>query len=806
VTTWTVNTGNWGTGRVELTLTVNSQNATANNSVIGIRCRIMVPGGTWWGTAQAWSASGLGGGSWSGTVAAPSSSSDRWITVLDTTRTVAHAANGTLTTSASFTGPASGTSAFGGPNTVSSGNWAVPTLTRAPGQVTNVVGTRNSDTQVTVTWTHNYATNGVPTGTGIDQTVNGGAWTRAATYSGAPTSGTVATAANRRTQYRIATSNGAGSAPNSATSAAVFTTPAAPTNVAVVKAANGITVSWTNNVGFSEYGTQVQHGTVSGGVTTWDAVNLGTAASGATSYLHANPNAAQVHVYRVRASNTTGGLSSAWVTSATVQLQAPPIAPTLVDIPNFLTVTSGQLIGWKHNPVDASAQTAYELQWSTDGGTTWAGTGKVTSTAQTYALAANTWPANTVVTFRVRTWGAATTGGADNAGASPWSTLDSTRFVTLPTLAITAPTDTISTANTTVALAFAQGQGGTLVTATVTLWQGAVLLETVTTTTTTAALSTRLRDGVAYQVQAVATDSFGQRSTMATADFFVDYLDPVAALISAAYLPDQGAVQIGLSLPGVPDTVLRTNLATNPSFETITEVPFPTTGDTIRSAVTNPDYFDGDAPGDAFTEKRWTGTPHASTSVLVFKTYPVTVTLTRSIDGGPPEAILDRFPWTGDPITILDTTPSIHGTNTYEVTTYTAEDAASQPSEATVTTNEERWAFLNAGPGFADVVAFYGNLTLASSPARTTALVTAAGRSRPIALYGEVSTLDVSGTATILDDEGSTVQELEAFILTAGRVCYRDPSGRRMFGALDAKIDGWAAHRAAFSYTVSEAT
>lgn len=658
----------------------------------------------------------------------------------------------------------------------------------APGTPTACSAVRNSDTQATVSWTKNTASNvGAPTASKIEQSVNGGAFATVANL-GNVASGVVATDANRKTVHRVSQSNAVGSS-GTITSAAIYTTPAAPTSVAATRSGSDVALSWVNQVAFTEYQTVVQHGTVAAGVTTWDTADLAVLAAGVTSYTHVGPSTAAAHVYRVLARNTTGALTSTAVMSNTVQLIAAPNAPTLADLPNYNAWSDPLTVRWTHNPVDASAQTAFQVQWSSDGFATEAGTtGKIVSGAQSYTFPAGTFAAGTSMGFRVVTWGAATSGG-DGTGRSPWSTFDTVAFRTVPQVAILAPAAgaQVNSSTVTVDLAFTQPEGAALVTATIELMDSdGDVIETLTAKTLTAlTFTTPVKDDHSYWVGAQVLDSFGSTSVKQFVAFSVDFPMPMGAQLGPVYLDQYGATQLTLSLPGVPGTVSRTNEGLDPA---------------------DPDWFDGDDTGDAFVFYRWQGAEGSPVAEEVYREAPTCVTLTRSIDGGPPEVLLDRFAWDGsDPINLLDPVPTINGHNLYTATTFTEVGQGSLDVANDVTTTESRWAFLNAGAGFAQVVSFYGDLTLASKPKVESALIQAAGRSRPIALYGQSATLDVSGKATIVVGDGTSVGELEAFILAAHRVCYRDPSGRRMFGLLDASIDSYGAGTAALTYTVSEA-
>ena len=156
-------------------------------------------------------------------------------------------------------------------------------------------------------------------------------------------------------------------------------------------------------------------------------------------------------------------------------------------------------------------------------------------------------------------------------------------------------------------------------------------------------------------------------------------------------------------------------------------------------------------------------------------------------------------------LTLLDTTPTINGLNTYRVTT-NSDDGATTATVEEMTTNETTWAFINTGAGFADIINFAGNLKFTATPRRETALVQAAGRRSPIALFGAQESLTVNGSATILRDDGSTPDEIETLIQSAGKVCYRDPSGRRMFGTLEGNVNRPSSLEAQLSYTITEAS
>ncbi|WP_146072849.1 hypothetical protein [Cryobacterium sp. Y62] len=645
--------------------------------------------------------------------------------------------SGSVTVSASH---ASGTT-LGTANIGSSG-FPLTKLTSLPGTPTSVAGVRNSDSQVTVSWAQSSPSNGQPTTNTVRRMINGGAWANAANISPA-SSVALTAAANQKIIYGVVASNSAGSSAYSASSIPIYTTPAAPSSVSAAKSGSDIIVSWANNVAFSEYETVVWHGVVSDGTTTWDGSALTTVGTGGTSYTHEDPDNSQVHAYRVQAKNLdTGALTSAFVQSNSVQLLASPNAPTFGTVPRDADKAADLVVGWEHNPVDTTGQTAYEFGYSTDGGSTWESTGKVTSGTSSYTISASTYAGNETVTVRVRTWGSATSGGPDDTGVSPWSTTETVTFKTLPVASITSPADssTATRARLTVVLGFTQAESASFVRATIGLYRGGELLEEVVSTTLGGTrLVTKVRDDATYTVKATVLDSNGLNSSQVSSTFSVAYTLPVMAGVTVVYLEDSAIAQLDLAIPS------------------------PGTGEAAA----------------------------------------VTVTIMRTIDGKT-ETVVEEYPTTAE-LTILDMTPTIHGTNEYTVTTFSA-DGATADTAATSTTTEGQWAFLSSGEGFDTIVNFIGNLRFASTPARSNALVATAGRTRPIALFGESGTLEISGSAVLVPDKGSTWREVENLILTAGRVCYRDPSGRRMFGTLTGALDFPNSLSTGFTYAISEAS
>jgi methionine-rich copper-binding protein CopC len=510
--------------------------------------------------------------------------------------------------------------------------------------------------------------------------------------------------------------------------------------VAAKDAALDITVSWTPNVAFTEHEHVVEFSTNAG--SSWSS--LATVAGGTSTYKQVAPNPALIHVYRVRARNTdTGALTSAWVESNSVQLLAAPNAPTLAALPTNANKAADLVVTWTHNPVDTTPQTAYELEYSTNGGGSWTSSTKTTSTVSSYTIPASTHAANVTVTVRVRTWGQATTGGAETTGASDWSTTDAVTFKTIPVVTITAPADesVLDEAALNVVLGFSQAESATFVQATIVLTEGVTELESkVSTTLAGTLMDTEVEDDGSYSLSVTVLDSNGLTSAAVVSDFTVDFTPPATAGVVLTYDRDSGSTQIAVTIP---------------------------------------------AAGVGEVEAEF-------------------VTISRVIDGVR-ETLFTEYPVTVGAITFLDTTPTINGSNQYRVRTISG-DGATADATVSLTTTETLWAFLSTGAGYGNYVSFGGDLTLSAKPARASALIPTAGRREPIALFGENTSRAVSGSTTLAADLGSTPAEVEAFMLEAGLVCYRDPSGRRVFGRLSGTVDTPSDLTSAFKFTVDEAS
>jgi len=218
---------------------------------------------------------------------------------------------------------------------------------------------------------------------------------------------------------------------------------------------------------------------------------------------------------------------------------------------------------------------------------------------------------------------------------------------------------------------------------------------------------------------------------------------------------------------------LEVRVSTDPSAQAIT---FYVDDVLVEVSTDLGPYFDGNTAWTGDRSYAWTGTPNESTSVQ--RDTPASLTL-------------------------LDTFPTIFGTNSYKVTTISA-DGATADTLITMVTAEGEWGFLSTGEGFSQIVKFGGNFALEATPTVDSTLFKAAGRTRPIALYGTTGDLVVTGSCLVADGFGSTADELEAFLLIPGKAGYRDPSGRRIRGLVTGQVARQNSLLGTFNYTVTE--
>lgn len=556
----------------------------------------------------------------------------------------------------------------------------------------------------------------------------------------ASTSATISCGPNQKIKYSVQAWNPAGFSSWSAESNVIYTTPAAPTNASATKNSASNIV-----IAFNNNVAYSEH----------EHVILHGVVSGGSTTWDASPLVTlpsgttswthvapnSAQVHAYAVRSKAAGLESGWAYTNSVQLLAPPNKPTPSGLPTFANKAETLRFGWVHNPIDTTPQKFYETSLSTNGGSSWSTTGKVASTSQFFDLGANSFAANTTVLVRVRTWGSAATGGSDGTGASPWSDNNSVTFKTLPTVVVTSPADGSVVNDSTLRVNIAFSQA-----------EGASFVKA----------TLRL-----YKAGAVIETVVTNITTGIT--FNTPLENGVTYGVTAQVQDSNGLLSIWDSGINFSVTYLT------PVPADVSVVYLPSTGyGQIDLAIPEP------GAGQAAAAK---------------------VTITRKINGVE-EYVVKDYP-AAAALTFLDTTPTIHGINEYTITTTSA--IGSQNSvTATLVTSECRRAFLSKGNGFSTVVVFGANLSVSESLSVASDTVEAAGRKKPIGLYGVETSVTLKVSSFIFLPFGSTLDQLRDFLLISGKACYRDSSGRRVFGAVKGSVAYQKTDRGDFQFTMTE--
>ncbi|MHB1323996.1 MAG: fibronectin type III domain-containing protein [Coriobacteriia bacterium] len=312
-----------------------------------------------------------------------------------------------------------------------SGTAPFDTLLLAPTAPGTPSLTRVSDAQQNLSWANNAATRAPyayqvvqrwDKASNIWYDITGALSGAATTYSD------TTTAANNEYKYRVRAVNSAGSA-TSTDSASIYTTPAAATNAVATKVVSDIVITWADN-SIAEEGFKVYESQDGGAYSL-----LATVGAGIETYTHVAPSASVTHAYQVEAYR--GSLASARATSNTVVLLTNPLAPTLLAIAAVFDATAAQVLTWQHNPVDGTAQTAYELRYREIGAPTWTDVAKTISVTSSHTFAAATFANNKNYEVQVRTYGQYTVAPE----YSPWSASATFATSAVPIATVQVPGD-----------------------------------------------------------------------------------------------------------------------------------------------------------------------------------------------------------------------------------------------------------------------------------------------------------------------------------------------------------------------------
>lgn len=469
----------------------------------------------------------------------------------------------TAAQSGSFTASVNGLVAIAGTASVS-GSWSVAKRPiSAPATPGTTTISRSSDSRINVSWPLTNPDNAAAPVQNVEvyRSMNGGTYYRVATVGKVTSYTDTTTVANARYQYKVRTKNTAGYSGFGGASNVIDTTAAAPSNVVATKSGNDIVVTWQDNSAYNDT-YEVWH--AADGV--WDATPIASPGDvpGNETWTHTAPNASVTHTYKVRAHTANPSLLSAFSPdSNVVQLLTSPNAPTQLSPSSTARDGSGDIaLSWKHNPVDTTAQTAFEVQHRVAGGA-WASTGKIASGASSWTLPADTYANGQVLEWQVRTWG-------DYVNPSPWSATASLPLSSAPTVTIDSPdgASAVNVSTLTASWTYYDAEGDAQAS-----WKAILRSATGTALETrtgagaasSVAFSRRLEDGKSYEVAVSVQDATGLWSSEATASFTVAFAVPAQPAATLTWLPDDGAVAVTVDNP--PPVASRTNLLANASFE-----------------------------------------------------------------------------------------------------------------------------------------------------------------------------------------------------------------------------------------------
>lgn len=690
---------------------------------------------------------------------------------------------GSRTFSASITGAANGSSPY---LSVTSAIPARPIgAPAAPSGVTlgwQGDGSGSSDTVVT-SWTR-YSTAAAPYSSMQVQyarydgtALSGYGSLGTATATGGATKYASSTAtANRAWQVRVRAVNAAGTSAWVATASGsyLFGVPAAPSSVKANVSTDGgsVIVAWSPNSYTLGATTLEVYRSVNGGAYTSVKTGLSPTSTGWTD---TTPGAGS-NTYQVRAHHTAGtfdtvDLFSTWATSNTVSTIVAPLAPGTLRINGAggglsnspVDLTQPNTITWTHNDGgDGAAMSAFSIQYSSDGGSTW--TALVTNQASTvasYTLPANTLTNGQTYQFEVQDEGIA------SAGFGPWSSVLTITGVSTPVVTITSPVAAPSTGHLTVAWTYAQAQSSPQTQFSIQVRDSSdnIVDDIEGTTATSVALPSHYGNGQAYVLSLLVVCALGAATTV-TLNFTPSYAIPAVTTTAVSYQPLTGTALISM---------------------------------------------------DA-------GTPATGESAAVG------ASVERSLDGGVTWVML--APNLTLPVDFIDPLPTVAGNNTYRVTSISAEPAYRANDLITLTTPQGTldgsgqsygnpslsWIFLSWGDSFSNLLATRSNASVSETRSGSRAVVASMGVALPTAQFGVNRSRVVSVTAQSVypvtgmggdpnyiwdSPPGDWLDMADGATI----VCYRDYTGRRVFGILgDMQVADQQMGCSNLTFTVTEVT
>lgn len=330
-------------------------------------------------------------------------------------------------------------------------------------------------------------------------------------------------------KWKIVAVNAGGTGNGPETPLFFYWTASTPTAPTVARTANSVTVSWTG----AALGVEITRSI--GGVDTVVATLGSGTAQAPNSWVDTAPPTG-IFTYRLRFFAGAVGVWRGWSLpgpdSAQVVTIAPPNAASNLS-PNGTVVASDVPVplGWQHNPVDGSAQTAAVVQYRKVGATTWTTASASTAQQVLVSLAAGSWE------WQVQTKGA-------HATVGPWSAVATFTVIDRPTVNVNSPAGTVNRPEVSAAWGFFQAQGRPQSAWRAELWDRATsqVVESLggSGATVSAAFQTRAENGGSYRLRAqVAVGDIW--SAWAESAFAVSFIPPAPPRLQVSWDEDRGA-------------------------------------------------------------------------------------------------------------------------------------------------------------------------------------------------------------------------------------------------------------------------
>lgn len=410
-------------------------------------------------------------------------------------------------------------------------DFTVPAL---PPDATTLTATRNSDTSVSLSWA---GASGVKENVRVERSTDGAAYSEIASVDGTSTSYTDgSTSADHSYTYRIRYYNVNAYGGYSST-ATVTMTPSAPSGISLERTdATDVNVTLVNT---SSVATSIEWQESLDNGATWGA---STTVSGSPVTSFTASTSGGTVIIRVRNVNSVG--ASGWTVSAAIVTITPPAAPTLLAPTGVYNMSAGTVtFQWLHNPKDGSAQTAAQLAYSTDSGSSW--TTVDLTTTQTYSVTPIPWAAGTTVTWRVRTKGA-------DQSYGDWASSKQFTCYQVPTITFMAnnPPQTVASMPIPIKLSYSDPQGMACAAASLTVQRNGRTVYTEALEVSGSALIGQIdasemlpENGESYTVTVTARSGSSLQAT-ASVDFSVAFDAPTQGTLDIQNDPDTGYVSI----------------------------------------------------------------------------------------------------------------------------------------------------------------------------------------------------------------------------------------------------------------------